>query len=130
RDHAQQRPGVDEAPLVGMVLDGHVVQAQPLDLPRGGQQRIGGGGDEEVPELQLAAVVGHRRRRLLGLARPVMPGSRLVAGAYAPAACPRLARADSATMPAMTIAARTASWVSGETVSPATAARRAAPAHV
>jgi hypothetical protein len=58
-DHGQQRPGVDEPTLVGVVLDADPVQPQPLDLLGGGQQRVGGVGDEEVAELHPAAVVGH-----------------------------------------------------------------------
>src|SRR4029453_9029574 len=49
----------DEAPLVGMVLDADVVQAQPFDLLGGHRQRIGGVGDQEVPQPPLPAVVGH-----------------------------------------------------------------------
>ena len=32
RDHAQQRPGVDKAPLVRVVLHGHIIQAEVLRL--------------------------------------------------------------------------------------------------
>ena len=60
RDCAEQGPGVDEAPLVRMILNADPVETAGLDLPGGVEQRVGGVGDQEISERQVAAVVGHR----------------------------------------------------------------------
>src|SRR5215218_5809254 len=60
RDRAEQGPGVHEAPLVRMILNADPVQAAGLDLPGSIKQRVGGVGDQEVSERQIAAVVRHR----------------------------------------------------------------------
>ena len=74
RDVAEQRPGVEEARLVRVVLEGHQVEAHLLRQhgePHG-PLRVGVAGRRERPEGQVVAVVGHRR--------PSSPGSVLIAG--------------------------------------------------
>ena len=77
-DHRQQRPGVQEARLVGVVLEGHEVQAGDLGELRELDHRVRLLGErrDEDAELQLVEVVRHGREgycaALAGL-RPCAP---------------------------------------------------------
>ena len=62
RDHREQRERVEEAPLVGVVLERDDVEVlalgelrEPQDVVRGG-----GGGRDEDAEAQVMSVIGHR----------------------------------------------------------------------
>jgi hypothetical protein len=51
-DGGDEGKGVDEPPLVGMVLDPQVVETHVLSPPGDVQQRIGGVGNQEVAEFE------------------------------------------------------------------------------
>lgn len=78
-----QRPRVDEPAVVGVVLDGHVVQTEPLHPLRGRQQGIGGVRDQETSELDRSPEVRQPHqydRRPAGSRREPTAGTRLGPG--------------------------------------------------
>ena len=64
-DHPEQRERVEVRRLVGVVLDGEQVVAEPVGEARRLEHtlRVVGVRDQEVAELDLVAVVGHRAQR-------------------------------------------------------------------
>ena len=74
-DERQQRPGVEEPRLVGVVLEGHEVETRPVGERRELDDRLGvlGGRGDEDAELERVAVVGHAVEASAGSTRDV-PG--------------------------------------------------------
>ena len=60
-DHAEQRQRVQMGPLVGVVLDGEQVVAEPVGEARRLKDalRVLGVRDQEIAELDVVAVIGH-----------------------------------------------------------------------